>query len=74
MREFNEEAEKKILTTTNPSNEEYGEILALKYYKKLFKEYAIIDLSKYKTGEIGVRWRTRKEVISGKGANICANK
>ena len=45
-----------------------------KYYDKLFKEYCICDLSKYKEGKIAMRWRTEKEVLSGKGQFICANK
>src|SRR5262245_27924048 len=32
--------------------------MALKYYQKLFKEYAIADLSRYKEGKAGLRWRT----------------
>ncbi|GAM22864.1 hypothetical protein SAMD00019534_060390 [Acytostelium subglobosum LB1] len=40
----------------------------------LFKEYAIIDLSRYRTGEIGLRWRTELEVVSGKGQKTCANR
>lgn len=43
------EADKKI-SFSNPSEEEYGEILAKKYYDKLYKEHAIVDLSRYQTG------------------------
>ncbi|KAF9613804.1 hypothetical protein IFM89_011973, partial [Coptis chinensis] len=32
--------------------------------------YCIADMSKYKKGEIGLRWRIEKEVISGKGGGI----
>ncbi len=38
----------------------------------MYKEYAIVDLSKYLTGQIGCRWRTEKEVIKNKGERICA--
>lgn len=41
--------------------------LAKKYYDKLFKEYCIGDLSRYKENKFGFRWRVEKEVISGKG-------
>ncbi|XP_054060911.1 protein FRA10AC1 homolog isoform X3 [Rissa tridactyla] len=41
--------------------------LAKKYYDKLFKEYCIADLSRYKENKFGFRWRHEKEVISGKG-------
>ncbi|EAR98076.2 folate-sensitive fragile site protein FRA10AC1 (macronuclear) [Tetrahymena thermophila SB210] len=59
---------------SNPTQEQYGEILAKKYYEKLYKEYAIIDLSRYETGQIGMRWQTKDEVIIGKGIVICSNK
>lgn len=48
--------------------------LVKRYYHKLFKEYCIADMSKYKKGKIGLRWRTEKEVISGKGQFICGSK
>ncbi|GAV67000.1 Fra10Ac1 domain-containing protein [Cephalotus follicularis] len=48
--------------------------LVKRYYDKLFKEYCIADMSQYKSGKIGLRWRTEKEVISGKGQFICGNK
>ncbi|XP_066095530.1 protein FRA10AC1 isoform X3 [Saccopteryx bilineata] len=41
--------------------------LAKRYYDKLFKEYCIADLSRYKENKFGFRWRVEKEVISGKG-------
>ena len=48
--------------------------LAKKYYDKLFKEYAIADLSRYREGAIGLRWRTAKEVVAGKGQFVCGVK
>ncbi|KAM8780637.1 protein FRA10AC1 isoform 2-T3 [Rhynchonycteris naso] len=48
--------------------------LAKKYYDKLFKEYCIADLSRYKENKFGFRWRVEKEVISGKGQFFCGNK
>lgn len=48
--------------------------MAVKYYRRLFKEYALADLSRYKESKIGLRWRTEKEVIFGKGQFICGNK
>ncbi|KAK8639847.1 hypothetical protein V6N13_138213 [Hibiscus sabdariffa] len=53
----------------NPSWEQK---LVKRYYDKLFKEYCIADMSQYKSGKIGLRWRTEKEVISGQF--ICGNK
>lgn len=48
--------------------------IAKKYYDKLFKEYCIADLSRYKENKFGFRWRVEKEVISGKGQFFCGNK
>ncbi|BFG20218.1 hypothetical protein CerSpe_064930 [Prunus speciosa] len=48
--------------------------LVKRYYDKLFKEYCIADMSHYKSGKIGLRWRTEKEVVSGKGQFVCGNK
>ncbi|GJQ81659.1 hypothetical protein Trydic_g8537 [Trypoxylus dichotomus] len=54
--------------------ESWEEEFARKYYDKLFKEYCIGDLSRYKENKIALRWRIEKEVISGKGQFICGNK
>ncbi|PNW80941.1 hypothetical protein CHLRE_07g336250v5 [Chlamydomonas reinhardtii] len=48
--------------------------LAKRYYDRLFKEYAIVDLSFYKESRLGMRWRTQKEVVSGKGQFVCGAK
>lgn len=48
--------------------------LAKRYYKKLFKEYCIADMARYKDGKIGMRWRSEKEVMLGKGQFVCGNK
>ncbi|VVB01099.1 unnamed protein product [Arabis nemorensis] len=55
----------------NPSWEQR---LVKRYYDKLFKEYCIADMSRYKTGKMGLRWRTEKEVMSGKGQFLCGSK
>ena len=56
------------------SLDKYRREMAQRYYRKLHKEYAIADLSRHKTGQIGLRWRTEKEVIDGKGHFACAAK
>lgn len=45
--------------------------LAKRYYSKLFKEYAIADLSRHKEGRVGLRWRTQREVVAGRGQFSC---
>ena len=47
--------------------------MARKYYNKLYKEYALADLSLYREGKIGLRWRTEHEVVIGKGQFICGS-
>ena len=37
--------------------------MARKYYNRLYKEYAIVDLTHYERNQIGMRWRVEKEVI-----------
>lgn len=52
---------------------DWEERLAQKYYDQLFKEYCLSNLSRYKTGQIALRWRTREEVLAGKGQFTCGN-
>jgi len=60
---------------TESDNEQSWEVqLAKRYYDKLFKEYVIIDLSRYKENQFGMRWRIEAEVITGKGQFMCAGK
>ncbi|EGD78094.1 hypothetical protein PTSG_08973 [Salpingoeca rosetta] len=47
--------------------------LAKRYHDKLFKEYCLVDLARYKTGQIGMRWRTEDEVFAGKGQFECGS-
>jgi len=48
--------------------------LAKKYYEKLFHEYCICDLSRYKENKIAMRWQTGTEVKQGKGQFQCGAK
>ncbi len=49
----------------------WGQRLAKKYCQKLFKEYCICDLSRYKENKVAMRWRTEAEVAAGKGQFSC---
>ncbi|GER31984.1 protein FRA10AC1 [Striga asiatica] len=51
-----------IRTEEDDMNPSWEQRLVKRYYDKLFKEYCIADMSQYKTGKIGLRWRTEKEV------------
>ncbi|CAH0521135.1 unnamed protein product [Peronospora belbahrii] len=48
--------------------------MSVRYYQQLYREYALADLSRYQEGKIGLRWRTEREVIAGKGQFQCGNK
>ncbi|XP_052874076.1 uncharacterized protein LOC108467465 isoform X2 [Gossypium arboreum] len=61
-----------IRSEEDDMNHSWEQKLVKRYYDKLFKEYCIADMSQYKSGKIGLRWRTEKEVISGQF--ICGNK
>jgi len=52
----------------------WAQKLAKRYYDKLFKEYCIADLSRYKENKVAMRWRVEKEVMDGKGQFICGDK
>jgi len=43
-----------------------------RYNDGLYKEYALADLSR--PGQLGLRWRTRPEVMDGRGERSCGNK
>ncbi|DAZ98516.1 TPA: hypothetical protein N0F65_004953 [Lagenidium giganteum] len=48
--------------------------MSVRYYERLFREYALADLSRCEEGKLGLRWRTEMEVIQGKGQFSCGNK
>eukprot|EP00798_Chlamydomonas_sp_ICE-L_P003948 gene3948-14025_t len=66
-----EEGYRFIRTEQDDAPETWEVRMAKKYYARLFKEYCIADLSRYKESKIGMRWRTQKEVVAGKGQFIC---
>ena len=66
--------EHKFLWEADDKPEMWEKRLAKAYYDKLFKEYAIVDLSRYKENKIAMRWRIEKEVCDGKGQFMCGNK
>ncbi|KAJ3355485.1 hypothetical protein GGF32_001989 [Allomyces javanicus] len=58
---------------TLDGNDRWAAQLAKAYYDRLFKEYCLGDLSRYKTGQVALRWRTHREVVAGKGQWECGN-
>ncbi|KAF7100445.1 hypothetical protein CFC21_101961 [Triticum aestivum] len=63
-----------ILSEEDDMDSTWEKRLVKRYYDKLFKEYCIADMTQYKKCKIGLRWRTEKEVISGKGQFICGSR
>lgn len=48
--------------------------LSVRYYRRLFREYALADLSRVRAdGRVGLRWRTATEVTAGKGQFTCGS-
>ncbi|KAL1122449.1 hypothetical protein AAG570_002780 [Ranatra chinensis] len=64
----------KFLWEGNETPSSWEERLAKKYYDKLFKEYCISDLSRYKENKIAMRWQTEHELVTGKGQFSCGAK
>jgi protein FRA10AC1 len=59
-------------TTTPISEAAYEKTLAEAYDKKLYKEFVLISLARWREGMVAMRWRTEEEVRSGKGERVCA--
>jgi len=55
----------------NP-REAWEKRLARRYDEKLYREYCIADFTRYREGQVGMRWRVEKEVVIGKGAYTCS--
>uniref|UniRef100_K3WIS9 Uncharacterized protein n=1 Tax=Globisporangium ultimum (strain ATCC 200006 / CBS 805.95 / DAOM BR144) TaxID=431595 RepID=K3WIS9_GLOUD len=55
-------------------NSDWEVRMSVRYYRKLYREYALADLSRFEEGKIGLRWRTESEVIAGKGQFVCGSK
>ena len=60
--------------SSSASEDSWEKRLARRYYSKLYREYALADLSRYKEGAVGLRWRTEQEVFDGRGQFTCGNK
>ena len=64
----------KFLWDSQDKADTWEKRLAKTYYDRLFKEYAISDLSRYKENKVALRWRIEKEVVEGTGQFSCGNK
>lgn len=53
---------------------EWSVRLAREYYDNLYKELALVDLESVRVdGSVGLRWRTKDEVVHGKGSIVCGS-
>ncbi|CED84227.1 Uncharacterized conserved protein [Phaffia rhodozyma] len=59
--------------TPSESLTAYGRLIAKRYEESLFKEYALVDLKHYKSGQVALRWRTPEEVIGSIGSSTCGS-
>ena len=59
---------------TDTDDTSWEEKLAIRYYSRLYREFAICDLSRFKEQQVGFRWRVEKEVLEGKGQFTCGAK
>ena len=50
------------------------QVLARQCHEQLHREYALADMTHYKEGAVGLRWRTEREVFDGRGQFSCGNK
>lgn len=42
-------------------------------WDQMHKEFALCDLSRWREGKVGLRWRTEAEVLAGKGQFMCGS-
>eukprot|EP01083_Nonionella_stella_P085383 236775_1 len=63
-----------IRTDEDNDNSTWEKRIAKKYYDRLFREYGLVDMSRYKEGKFGIRWRMESEVMDGKGQFSCGHK
>lgn len=55
-------------------NSTWQERMVQHYHQHLYKEYVLADLKFVEEEKLGLRWRTKQEVASGKGSSSCGNK
>mmetsp|Transcript_44609 Transcript_44609/g.112402 ORF Transcript_44609/g.112402 Transcript_44609/m.112402 type:complete len:524 (+) Transcript_44609:64-1635(+) len=54
------------------AEDEYAARVAQRYYDRLHREYALVDLSRARAhAQVGLRWRTEGELLAGKGQFTC---
>lgn len=59
-------------TTDTTTGTTWQDRMVQRYHDGLYREYALADLSR--PGQLGLRWRTKQEVMNGRGERSCGNK
>mmetsp|Transcript_1374 Transcript_1374/g.2220 ORF Transcript_1374/g.2220 Transcript_1374/m.2220 type:complete len:320 (+) Transcript_1374:610-1569(+) len=65
------------INTSRTSTTTWQERMARTYEQQLYREYVLADLTRvhlHRSGPVGLRWRTKAEVLQGKGELSCGNK
>jgi len=57
---------------TPTTDASYENALVAAYDNKLYKEFVLMSLSRWREGMVAMRWRTEEEVKMGKGVDMCA--
>ncbi len=70
-REILEQNHRFIRDDDTPTDLDEEKRLAKRYYDSLFREYALVDLSRWREQKIALRWRTKAEVLAGQGQFTC---
>ena len=70
--EFIRDPARDALEGSGPSAAAWEIRATARYDALLFKEFAICDLSRWASHQVGLRWRTEAEVCAGKGEAVCA--
>ena len=63
-----------IPSASDSNGTTWQERMARTYERHLYREFVLADLTQYKLGKVGMRWRTKDEVVAGKGFETCGNK
>lgn len=67
LRDNDDDSSRSMVKAGGASTEEWEEQLSKSWYDKLFREYALCDLSRYKEGGVALRWRVEDEVLERVG-------
>jgi len=62
------------VTEKSAKSSTWQDRMAEHYHSHLYKSYVLADFTYFKQSKVGFRWRTKREVLEGKGHDTCGNK